>query len=227
MTNTAVHGTVNDQEFRDLLELSWETGSRPHELFTLEASYVDLPTGRWVFPIRLSKGKKIQRVVYLSDRALEITQRLLLMHPTGLLLRNTLGAQWCVSSVKCRFQLICRQLGRKRLQAIGGLPPKIPRLKKSDRNNPAIRAAHEAKVLERRGQVNQLAKEKGIRLNLYAFRHSRITESLVNGLDAVTVSILAGHRDTSMISRHYSHLTQKNDHMRNAANRATGLNAST
>src|SRR5262249_44370826 len=51
---------TGDQEFRDLLELSWETGCRPHELFTVEASYADLSTGRWVFPIRLSKGKKVQ-----------------------------------------------------------------------------------------------------------------------------------------------------------------------
>lgn len=80
-----VHGTVKDQGFRDLLELSWETGCRPHELFTVEASHVDQATGRWVFPIRLSKGKKIQRVVYLSDRALEITRRLLLKHPTRVL----------------------------------------------------------------------------------------------------------------------------------------------
>ena len=49
------------------------------------------------------------------------------------------------------------------------------------------------------------------------FHHSGITRSLV-GLDAVTVSILAGHRDTSMISRHYAHLTQKHDHMRDAEN---------
>ena len=56
---SVVHGAVKDQEFRDLLELSWETGCRPRELFTEKASYVDLPTGRWVFPIRLSKGKKM------------------------------------------------------------------------------------------------------------------------------------------------------------------------
>ena len=41
------------QQFIDLLELSWETGCRPHELLTVEASYVDLQNGRWVFPVRL------------------------------------------------------------------------------------------------------------------------------------------------------------------------------
>ena len=47
--------------------------------------------------------------------------------------------------------------------------------------------------LERRQQANQLAKQHGKRFNLYSFRHSYITESLVSGLDAVTVSVLAGH----------------------------------
>ena len=54
---------ARDQEFTDLLDLSWETGCRPNELFTVEASYVDMPNGRWVFPVKRSKGKKIQRVV--------------------------------------------------------------------------------------------------------------------------------------------------------------------
>ena len=69
--------------------------------------------------------------------------------------------------------------------------------------------------------MNDLARQHGLRLSLYLFRHAFITESLVNGLDAVTVSILAGHQDTTMISRHYSHLTQKHDHMRKAANQAS------
>jgi len=38
----------------------------------------------------------------------------------------------------------------------------------------------------------------------------------------VTVSVLMGHRDTTMISRVYSHLSQRHDHLREAANRARG-----
>jgi hypothetical protein len=40
---------------------------------------------------------------------------------------------------------------------------------------------------------------------------------LEGGLDAVTVSILMGHRDTVIISRHYAHLTERRDHLKNAA----------
>jgi len=217
-----VLGLVEDREFRDLLELSWETGCRPHELFTVEAAFVDLDTGRWVFPIRLSKGKKVQRVVYLSERALEITRRLVAQRPSGPLLLNTDGRPWCVSSVKCRFQIICRNLGRRRLRQLALVPAKIPRLKADERKDPAIRTEHERQVLERRQRVNELAKQHGKRFNLYAIRHTYITESLVSGLDAVTVSVLAGHRDTTMISRVYAHLAEKHEHMRQAAKKVRG-----
>src|SRR5205814_364899 len=48
---------VKDQPFRDLLAASWQTGARPHELFTVEASYAELDNARWVFPVRQSKGR--------------------------------------------------------------------------------------------------------------------------------------------------------------------------
>ena len=213
---------VKDQEFRDLLELSWETGARPHELFTVEAAFVDAQTACWTFPVKLSKGKKVQRVVYLSDRALEITRRLVALRPSGPLLLNTEGRPWCVSSVKCRFQKICRTIGRKRLEQSGQVPPKLKRLTAAQRADPGLRARHEEDVLGRRRRVNDLARQQGVRLNLYAFRHSLITESLVRGLDAVTVSVLAGHRDTTMISRHYAHLAQRHEHLRDAARKARG-----
>src|SRR4051794_9749164 len=126
--------------FRDLLELSWETECRPHELFSAKASFVDLDNAHWVFPIRLSKGTKVQRVIYLSDRALEISQRLVLRRSTGPLLLNTDGNPWCISSVKCRLQVLCRELGRRRLRQAGLVSPKIPRLKLAARKDAAIRA---------------------------------------------------------------------------------------
>jgi integrase len=164
---------VRDREFTDLLTLSWETGVRPHELFTVEARYVDLPNARWVFPVRGSKGKKYQRVVYLTDAALEVTKRLMLKNPTGPMLRNTDGVPWCASSVSCRFQRLRKKLGTK--------------------------------------------------YSLYAVRHTFCTFALAAGkLDAVTVAVLMGHRDTTMISRHYAHLAQRADYLRDAARRARG-----
>ncbi len=107
---------ARDREFADLLESAWQTGVRPHELFTVEARFVDLANARWVFPVRQSKGKKTQRVVYLTDKALAITRRLMQEHPEGPLFRNTDGMRWCVSSVKSRFQRLRDELGRRRLK---------------------------------------------------------------------------------------------------------------
>jgi integrase len=68
---------------RDLLETAWETGARPQELTTVEARHFDPRRGRWVFPAEESKGKEHPRVVYLNERALEITRRRMLRYPKG------------------------------------------------------------------------------------------------------------------------------------------------
>ena len=65
------------------------------------------------FPHQESKGKKVQRVIYLTDRALEITRRLMHKHPDGPMLRNTDGVPWCTSSVSRRFQRIRDKVGIK------------------------------------------------------------------------------------------------------------------
>src|SRR5262245_26579598 len=70
-----------DGPFRDVLITAWETGCRPQELFKVEARHVDMANKRWVFKVRESKGKIVSRIVYLSDKAFEITDRLAKEHP--------------------------------------------------------------------------------------------------------------------------------------------------
>ena len=195
---------------------------RPHELFTCEARFFDAENSRIVFPIRLSKGRKVQRVVYLNDKALEIVRRCSAANPDGPMLRTTTGTKWGMFSVNCLFQRVRRELGRRCLQRENFLPPKVPRLKAHQRSDQTLRKEHEAKVLGRRKEISRLAWELGTKYSIYAMRHAYCTEALESGLDAVTVSVLMGHRDTAMISRVYSHLTQRNDHMRTAANQARG-----
>jgi integrase len=212
---------VKDRPFADLLETSWDTGARPHELFTVEARFVDLRNSRWVFPVKESKGKKTQRVVYLTEKALAITKRLMAEHPEGPLFRNGEGQPWCASSVKCRFQRLRDELGRRRITKLGLMPPKIKRLTYAERQEPGRREAHYQAVLERRRQIKALAKQYGTKYSLYAFRHAFCMSALESGqLDAVTVSVLMGHKDTTMISRHYSHLTQRLGHLRDAVTKA-------
>jgi hypothetical protein len=71
-----------------------------------------------------------------------MTKRLAEAHPNGPLFRNSDGAAWCCSSVKCRFQRLHAALGLKKLKELGLLPPKIKRLKKAEREDPARKEEH-------------------------------------------------------------------------------------
>src|SRR5207244_204552 len=135
-------------EARDLVELSWESGMRPQELFTAEARFFEPENSRLVFPVKLSKGKKVQRVVYLNDTALAIVRRLALAHPEGALLRNTEGNSWNGSTVNCLFQRVRRELGRRRLRSLGLTPPTLKRLTGTPaQKDPVKRAEHHQAVL--------------------------------------------------------------------------------
>ena len=113
------------------------------------------------------------------------------------------------------------ELGRRELVKLGLMPPKLKQLTLAQRQEPGAREAHYHEVLERRRAIKALAKQHGTKYSLYAFRHAFCTSALESGeLDAVTVSVLMGHRDTTMISRHYSHLTQQTSHLREAAKKA-------
>jgi integrase/recombinase XerC len=103
----------DDEPFRNLLHLAWETGARPQELLRVEARDVDLDGGRWMFTVKQSKGKKRARVVQLTDRALEICRPLVKKYPTGPILRNVDGKPWTPFAVNCRFERLRKKLGVK------------------------------------------------------------------------------------------------------------------
>jgi len=56
----------------------------------------------------------------------------------------------------------------------------------------------------------------------YALRHTWITEALERGVDPVTLAILAGHRDTTMICRTYQHLARVPGHLKASLLKAIG-----
>jgi integrase len=213
---------VKDAEFRDLLTVCWETSCRPQEALSVEAAHVDVEGGCWVFPVDESKGKEQQRIVYLTDTALAITRRLMAAHPCGPLFLNTNGLPWSPSALNCRFARLRLALGRNKVNELGLTPPKLKRLTKAQRNDETLSRTHGEAVGERRWQIAALARRHVPRYSLYTFRHSWCTHALERGVDAVTVAILMGHRDTTMISRVYSHLTQRRDHLRDAVRKAVG-----
>lgn len=98
--------------FRDLLIVAWETGARPQEMTRVEARHVEIAAGRWVFPVKESKGKRSRRVVYLSQNALELTQRLMEKHPTGPLFRTQFGNPWTRFMIWKRFADLRKKVGK-------------------------------------------------------------------------------------------------------------------
>ncbi|MFK7819505.1 MAG: tyrosine-type recombinase/integrase [Planctomycetaceae bacterium] len=94
---------ANDEPFRDLLTIAWETGARPQEILAAEARHVDLENKRWIFPRLESKGKKRERVVYLPQRSAEITFRLAAKWTSGRIFRNRKDRPWDRNNINCRF----------------------------------------------------------------------------------------------------------------------------
>ena len=69
--------------------------------------------------------------------------------------------------------------------------------------------------------IHRLAASLVPRYSLYAFRHSFATHALERGVDSVTVAVLMGHSDPSMLAKVYQHLTQNPAFLLEQAKRAT------
>lgn len=104
----AVLDAASDLQFRDYLTVAFSSGARPHEMRTMEASYLD--GRRIVFPRLRSKGKKRQRVIYLDELAWKIVERLVVEYPTGPIFRNRRGKPWTKDAIKNRFTRLREKL---------------------------------------------------------------------------------------------------------------------
>jgi len=60
----------------------------------------------------------------------------------------------------------------------------------------------------------------------YLYRHSFCTDALENGVGVVQVAELLGHVNTNMVMKHYQHLRERREHLRQAAVMATRTRAS-
>ncbi len=219
-----------DQSFHDLLVTTWETGCRPQELLKVEARHVDRDNHRWVFPSKESKGKRAPRVVYLSPKAFEITERLMTLHPEGELFRNSDGVAWTPDAVNCGFGRIQRRMADEMLKSQEASLPQEEIDKVLKTLNPTCVVAGEERTksqaeltAEARRKVRaKLARTIAPRYSLYALRHSWATKALKSGLDGLTVAILMGHSDPSTLARVYQHLSHDPQHLLKQAQRANG-----
>lgn len=208
---------VRDEPFRDLISFVYEAGCRPQEARRVEARHLNREHRRIELPPKEAKGKKRWRVIYLSDKALEIADRLAALRPTGPLFLNTDGRPWKAQAVVCRFQRL--------LVKLSGVEDELPPLPRFDRRkypDPAVRAAAKAKhqrdIAARRKERARLAREGDRRYAMYDIRHCFATRKLKEGHDPITVATLLGHKDTAMLARHYQELSKDYDHLLNAAN---------
>lgn len=73
-------------------------------------------------------------------------------------------------------------------------------------------------------QLTRISEKVGFRVIAYGARHSFATQALTEGgVDQISVAHLMGHKDTSMVSRVYSHLAKNPDFLRQQAQRAVQM----
>lgn len=103
---------ISNQPFRDLVVALWETGCRPAELVTLTADRVSLEARTWsvINKTRRKTGRQT-RTIPLNAQTLEISGRLVALHPEGPIFRNTRGNPWTRHAMACAFADIRRDLG--------------------------------------------------------------------------------------------------------------------
>ena len=220
---------VVDQDFADLLIVTYECGCRPQESLRVEARHVDLDRSRWVFPKHEAKGKAMPRVVYLSEHACEVSKRLMLIWPVGPLFRNAKGRPWSKDSVGCAFDRLQIKMGKAELKQTGEslsecdivqlattlTKERVVRGVKVPKSEGDLLCEARRKLLQRR------ARQSAKRYSLYALRHSWATNALQRGVDALTVAILMGHKDPSTLARTYQHLSHNPQHLLDQARQAS------
>jgi integrase len=228
---TALLGWVKSGPLADLIEVTYECGCRPQELLRVTAKEVDLENKRWVFPRSGSKGKKLSRVVYLPDKSLDITKRLLLKHGDGgPLFRNSSGRPWTTDAVNCGFLAVQMRMGKDEMQRLGetipeeGIAALIPTLQPMRRvkGKSVQKNAAELRCEAKRKLTHTRAAKLAPRYSLYSLRHSFATNALQRGVDSLTVAVLLGHQDPSTLSKVYQHLSLDPEHMLKQAHRAAG-----
>ena len=217
-----------DQNFRDLLEVTYETGCRPQESLRIEIRHIDLANQRWVLPRSEAKGKQAPRVVYLTEKVVEITRRLIGDRTVGHLFLNSRGKPWTTSAVNCAFQRVQHRMGMAEMKSQGitvsadKIAEFIATLSKTHRVGKKVipktdaELRHEAK----RKLTYRLAQETAPKYSLYALRHSWATNALQRGVDALTVAILMGHKDPSQLAKVYQHLSHNPKHLLEQAKKA-------
>jgi site-specific recombinase XerD len=209
---------VQDVPFRDLLIVSFDSGSRPQETKQLEARHLQLDRQRAVIPGEEAKGHRTRAIYFPTDRSLETVQRLAKEHPDGPLFRNNHGKPWTGFAVTLRFERIQISIGRQAMARRGvssavtehdieALAAKLPKTKLNRATGlPVVKKLSELRSEAKHKLTTKEAKQYAKRFRQYDLRHSFVTRKLRAGVDSHVVAALVGHKDTKMIDAVYSHV---------------------
>src|SRR3954447_12988890 len=85
-----------------------------------------------------------------------------------------------------------------------------------------VRAERRSALARWKEERARFVREQVPKFHLGALRKGFATEALKAGLDTITVAHLLGHRDGTMVSKHYGHVQQDPEHMARAARKARG-----
>jgi integrase len=226
----AILGLIPSEPFRDLVIFAWETGARAAECLAIEKRHVDLSSHRIIFPVEEEKMERMPRIIYLTDIAEEIVRRLVLRYPAGPIFRNTDGLAWTTEAANCAFVALQIRFGLRVMKAEGfsltdeEIQRKIATLKpdRKVKGRGVRKTADELRDEAKRKLRNAAACARSKKLCLTVFRHSFCHRLLKSGVDALTVSVLMGHADPTMIAKVYSHLSHAPQYLRDSLRKAAG-----
>lgn len=85
-----------------------------------------------------------------------------------------------------------------------------------------VKSTAELRTEARKKLLGRIVRSLAPHHSLYTLRHSWATNALRKGVDPLTVAILMGHKDPSMLARVYQHLAHSPEHMLGQAKRAIG-----
>ena len=95
--------------FRDMLMFAWETGARAQEIRIIERRHYREDKKRIEIPPAEAKTKR-WRVIFLTDSANAIMQKMVKRNPIGTAFRNEDGKAWTTFSMSCRFARLEKKL---------------------------------------------------------------------------------------------------------------------
>lgn len=108
----------------------------------------------------------------------------------------------------------------ERLRVLAGRWPDGPVLRNT-RGNPWTQSGINCAMRRLRARIGA-----GGELTPYGMRHLFVTDALASNVPIATVAELVGHRSTAMISRYYSHLSERAEHLKEALRKVRGQETS-